>query len=133
MILLCTYIYVEDQFLLYQQCIARSLYDLINVKIKAHALDIPLFFSLVSTFYLSTTLIDSIDINECSVYGTCSQVCLNTRGSFTCKCVPGYEMVEDPTKGRTCKAIGTYISCSALKHAQSPLHNSTAVSLESCA
>ena len=51
-------------------------------------------------------LTDLVDINECSIYGTCSQLCYNTRGSFTCKCVVGYEMVEHPTMGHICKSIG---------------------------
>ena len=40
-------------------------------------------------------------------------------------------MVEDPTKGRTCKAVGTYISCSALKHAQLPYEVVVIISLHS--
>ena len=58
------------------------------------------------TLSLPCTSSHSADINECSVYGTCSQLCHNTHGSYTCTCVAGYKMVEDPTMGRTCKAVG---------------------------
>ena len=51
---------------------------------------------------------DLVDVNECSIYGTCSQLCYNTRGSFTCKCVAGYEMVDHPTMGSICKPIGEF-------------------------
>ena len=33
------------------------------------------------------------DINECATNnGGCSQVCLNTEGSYSCDCYPGYEL-----------------------------------------
>ncbi|WAR10120.1 LRP2-like protein [Mya arenaria] len=41
------------------------------------------------------------DINECvDVAGTCSQGCVNTIGSYHCKCNPEYAKRED---GRSCK------------------------------
>lgn len=30
------------------------------------------------------------DINECEHPGTCSQICVNTRGGYKCECRPGY-------------------------------------------
>lgn len=42
-----------------------------------------------------------IDFNECNVYGTCSQTCTNTEGSYTCSCVEGYLLQPD---NRSCKA-----------------------------
>lgn len=41
------------------------------------------------------------DFDECSVYGTCSQLCTNTDGSFICGCVEGYLLQPD---NRSCKA-----------------------------
>lgn len=41
------------------------------------------------------------DFDECSVYGTCSQSCTNTEGSYTCSCVEGYLSQPD---NRSCKA-----------------------------
>lgn len=41
------------------------------------------------------------DFNECTVYGTCSQTCTNTDGSYTCSCVEGYLVQPD---NRSCKA-----------------------------
>ncbi len=41
-----------------------------------------------------------LDIDECRVSnGNCAQLCVNTRGSFTCTCTPGYQLGTD---GRTC-------------------------------
>lgn len=42
-----------------------------------------------------------VDFNECNVYGTCSQTCTNTEGSYTCSCVEGYLLQPD---NRSCKA-----------------------------
>ena len=42
------------------------------------------------------------DVNECEL-GThnCSQICIDSIGSYTCDCDPGYEMDSD---GRTCNS-----------------------------
>ncbi|MEQ2184542.1 hypothetical protein GOODEAATRI_009042 [Goodea atripinnis] len=44
-----------------------------------------------------------IDINECKEYGTCPQVCKNTKGSYDCECASGYRKVGD---GKMCEAEG---------------------------
>lgn len=41
------------------------------------------------------------DFDECTVYGTCSQTCTNTEGSYICSCVEGYLLQPD---NRSCKA-----------------------------
>ena len=41
------------------------------------------------------------DFDECGVYGTCSQSCSNTNGSYSCSCVEGYLPQPD---NRSCKA-----------------------------
>lgn len=43
------------------------------------------------------------DINECDNYGICDQQCINSAGSYTCFCEPGYVMQDDK---KTCKAEG---------------------------
>lgn len=43
------------------------------------------------------------DINECEVYGTCPQICKNTKGGYECECAPGYRKVGD---GNMCEAEG---------------------------
>ncbi|TDG98033.1 hypothetical protein EPR50_G00214030 [Perca flavescens] len=44
-----------------------------------------------------------LDINECEVYGTCPQVCKNTKGGYDCECAPGYRKVGN---GNMCEAKG---------------------------
>ena len=45
------------------------------------------------------------DINECATNnGGCSQVCLNTEGSYSCDCYTGYELGPN---NHTCKGIST--------------------------
>ncbi|EMP37955.1 Low-density lipoprotein receptor-related protein 1B [Chelonia mydas] len=41
------------------------------------------------------------DLDECNVYGTCSQTCINTDGSYACSCVEGYILQPD---NKSCKA-----------------------------
>lgn len=43
------------------------------------------------------------DINECLIYGICSQGCSNTEGSYKCFCAPQFRLLED---NRTCEATG---------------------------
>ncbi|XP_003411719.1 thrombomodulin [Loxodonta africana] len=51
------------------------------------------------------------DVDDCMLEPTpCSQRCINTQGGFTCKCFPGYEMVDgecvepvDPCYGVNCE------------------------------
>ena len=43
-----------------------------------------------------------LDIDECSIPGSCSQRCLNHEGGFTCTCVQGYS--QDPTDQTRCRA-----------------------------
>lgn len=46
-----------------------------------------------------------MDIDECTEWGerACSQTCLNTPGSYSCSCLPGYLLEPD---GRICKLGG---------------------------
>ncbi|KAI8787512.1 low-density lipoprotein receptor-related protein 8 [Biomphalaria glabrata] len=42
------------------------------------------------------------DINECEIPGTCSQICVNTKGSYKCECEKNYSLVNHTF----CKAVG---------------------------
>lgn len=47
----------------------------------------------------------SADVNECEIYGTCPQLCRNTKGSYECFCAEGFRSVgEQP--GVECAAEG---------------------------
>ncbi|XP_077996691.1 uncharacterized protein LOC144449999 [Glandiceps talaboti] len=59
-----------------------------------------------SGFILSDPDIDDFceDINECVGVSPCSDngICINTPGSYICRCLPGYELLSD---GNTCENI----------------------------
>lgn len=44
------------------------------------------------------------DIDECKIPGSCSQICINTKGSHKCECEPGYHI--DMINHHYCKASG---------------------------
>lgn len=46
------------------------------------------------------------DTDECEISGVCSQVCINTPGSFQCDCQPGY--IKE-AGGHHCKITGKVI------------------------
>ena len=48
------------------------------------------------------------DIDECKIYGSCSQECFNTKGSYLCKCKPGYDISHATN---SCKAFGKVVRC----------------------
>ena len=41
------------------------------------------------------------EIDECLQENTCDHVCVNTVGSYTCSCHPGYTLID----GHTCKGM----------------------------
>jgi len=43
--------------------------------------------------YMHTSTISALDINECAIEnGQCSQLCINTPGSFMCGCQDGFQL-----------------------------------------
>ena len=49
-----------------------------------------------------------LDVDECQLQ-PCSQLCINTAGSYHCDCVAGYQLRPD---GHTCKALGRFTTAS---------------------
>lgn len=48
-------------------------------------------------------LLLTIDINECEENnGGCSNVCINTQGSYNCQCPQGYQLVDERNCGGNC-------------------------------
>ncbi|NWU34611.1 LRP2 protein, partial [Hylia prasina] len=45
------------------------------------------------------------DINECEIFGTCTQDCKNSKGSYECFCADGFRSVGDQ-QGKQCAADG---------------------------
>uniref|UniRef100_A0A8C3C9S1 Low-density lipoprotein receptor-related protein 2 n=1 Tax=Cairina moschata TaxID=8855 RepID=A0A8C3C9S1_CAIMO len=45
------------------------------------------------------------DINECEIFGTCTQDCKNSKGSYECFCADGFRSVGDQ-QGKQCAANG---------------------------
>ena len=41
-----------------------------------------------------------VDENECLTPSSCSQVCVDTKGSYKCECAAGYQLMPNQ---RTCK------------------------------
>lgn len=58
-------------------------------------------------FELSVDSRKCVDIDECQIFGACSQQCMNTRGSYKCQCNQGY--VSDSVDGKECKATGELV------------------------
>lgn len=49
-----------------------------------------------------------LDIDECQIPGSCSQICINDKGSFKCECHHGY--MRDPRNNTKCKATEGHAS-----------------------
>ena len=49
----------------------------------------------------------STDVNECATENPCVQTCVNTYGSFICRCDPGYELEDD---GVRCSGNELYLA-----------------------
>ena len=65
---------------------------------------VPTDFMIIS-LQVTTLLTNCLysDINECNKRnGGCSQLCVNKKGSFECRCRTGFKLQTD---GRTCSGI----------------------------
>ena len=67
----------------------------VMVSSRVHVQLQPLHANLFTVFNINA------DINECSSssLNNCQQLCVNTVGSYSCQCRPGYRLNSD---GRTC-------------------------------
>lgn len=43
------------------------------------------------------------DVDECQEFGTCSQICRNTKGGYECDCLAGYSLVNKTS----CQSVGS--------------------------
>lgn len=67
--------------------------------------------SCFRNFFKSICLFLFLDVNECRILGTCSQLCTNKKGSYKCSCLPGYQLEGK----RHCKALGRTVCMFFLK------------------
>jgi hypothetical protein len=58
--------------------------------------------SIITRLNYSTVNFERADVNECS-RNPCHQLCVNTRGSFECDCMSGFELQPDE---KTCQGNG---------------------------
>ena len=45
-----------------------------------------------NSFALSISIINFTDVDECDNAQSCEHICINTNGSYYCKCNDGYEL-----------------------------------------
>lgn len=59
---------------------------------------------------------DCVDIDECAGNNTCTQLCLNTKGSYLCRCHEDYEnnVVVGAMTGKDCRAKVSHFCISRL-------------------
>lgn len=52
--------------------------------------------------------LDCVDIDECKGNNTCTQTCVNTKGSYACRCLDDYEnnVIVGAMAGKDCRAKG---------------------------
>ena len=89
--------FICDKFFAYLSCLFVLFIYCIN-----------LFF--VNLFYFISVyfFVYFADIDECEEYGICSQICINTIGSYKCSCHQNYTLQLD---GKSCKAKGKLKFC----------------------
>lgn len=49
-----------------------------------------IFYFFLNLINLANGFFVFIDFDECTIQGTCDQICKNTPGSFECSCTTGY-------------------------------------------
>ena len=79
-------------------------------------------------FVILLACVMCLDVDECQLQQQpCSQLCVNTAGSYRCDCVTGYQLRPD---GHTCKALGKFTVLSSMSRG-SHANNSTPLPLHS--
>ena len=56
--------------------------------------------SIIAKGYSTDLNLSLTDVNECEDDNICEHKCVNRIGSFVCKCLKGYNLMDD---GRTCE------------------------------
>jgi len=59
-------------------------------------------------FIINRAILKFSDVNECEIEGSCSQICINEKGTYKCECEPGY--LRDPQDHTRCKAMEGHAS-----------------------
>lgn len=57
---------------------------------------------------INRVILKFVDVNECEIEGSCSQICINEKGTYKCECEPGY--LRDPQDHTRCKAMEGHAS-----------------------
>lgn len=57
---------------------------------------------------INRAILKFLDVNECEIEGSCSQICINEKGTYKCECEPGY--LRDPQDHTRCKAMEGHAS-----------------------
>lgn len=97
-------------WIFHQPVAARELY--LDVHQAHPCLAFYLFSSFLQRCYcaagfkLHTSAVSCVDFDECNAvpHAVCKHTCLNTRGSYTCHCHPGFYLEPD---NKSCKTKGT--------------------------
>jgi len=57
---------------------------------------------------INRAILKFLDVNECEIEGSCSQICINEKGTYKCECEQGY--LRDPQDHTRCKAMEGHAS-----------------------
>lgn len=94
-----------------ETCTELILYEYKSVQIHAWLERFPWFFQrcfCTAGFRRQSRTMSCVDIDECNLspHPVCKHTCLNTRGSYSCHCHPGFYLEPDNKSCKTKGAVG---------------------------